>query len=393
MHMKKILFLYRYSTAVKDNLVNKFNGQMDACVSLGFDVYYINWNGNSFNLIHRNTNQNNKLKTIKCRNIERYYHTKFYLDYFIVVGKLLKELNYDYIYIRQMPFLPPLKGSLKSIKNKSKIIVEIPTYPYEEEYSKLKTSKKIAHNIISKYRNNVLGLADLLAVCGDKVDGKLYGVKAINFSNGINADKLPIRVPNLKDNEIHLLLLAGMYHWQGYDRLLKSIYEYKRNITSQNTIRIIAHFVGNDGDGSLLEWKTLAHNLLLDDNCIFHGAMHNNKLNDIFNICDLGIGGLGLYRKKLYSAQILKLREYMARGLPFVYAHNDESVKSGLPFCLQIANDASIPDMKMIIDFAMEMKKEPDMISVQMHNYAFEQMSWKKTFEEIMNALDGGASD
>lgn len=32
MHMKKILFLYRYSTAVKDNLVNKFNGQMDACV-------------------------------------------------------------------------------------------------------------------------------------------------------------------------------------------------------------------------------------------------------------------------------------------------------------------------------------------------------------------------
>lgn len=83
----------------------------------------------------------------------------------------------------------------------------------------------------------------------------------------------------------------------------------------------------------------------------------------------------------------------MARGLPFVYAHNDESVKSGLPFCLQIANDASIPDMKMIIDFAMEMKKEPDMISVQMHNYAFEQMSWKKTFEEIMNALDGGASD
>ena len=73
----------------------------------------------------------------------------------------------------------------------------------------------------------------------------------------------------------------------------------------------------------LAELQALARDLGVADRVVFHGELHGEALDRVAAACDIGIGGLGLYRKGQYRSMTLKLREYMARGLPFAYAVED----------------------------------------------------------------------
>ena len=46
--MNKILFIMKYPTCLDENLKRKFNGQMNACIQLGYEVWFIEWNGKYF---------------------------------------------------------------------------------------------------------------------------------------------------------------------------------------------------------------------------------------------------------------------------------------------------------------------------------------------------------
>jgi hypothetical protein len=55
---------------------------------------------------------------------------------------------------------------------------------------------------------------------------------------------------------------------------------------------------------------------------------------------DVAIGSLGLYRAKLQEASTLKVREYLARGIPTILGYRDTDFPEWAPFLLQIPNSA-----------------------------------------------------
>lgn len=378
--MNKILFLMKYPTCLDENLKRKFDGQMNACINLGYEVWFIEWNGTFFFLKCKNTNKRKMVfrqKSILKKEI--YYHTQIFVDLYQVCYYLLKREKFDYIYMRSMPPIPPALKMVKEIKKTSKLIIEIPTYPIENEYSKEKRwIRKLCFKLLDNNKKNIFLKADLLTLCGEEIEDTAYGRPAINFSNGIDVDNIPIRKPDLHINDIHILLLASMCYWQAYDKIIESLVSYK------GKEKVILHFVGNDGDGSLKKWKMLVEKLGLDKNVVFHGALYGEDLNKIVNRSDIGLGTLGLYRKNLDGASTLKIREYMSRGLPFVYAGKDPAVSEDCPYALKVPNDNTPINMETIAAFAEQFKNCTD-IPYRMREYAIKHMSWTKEFSYIMD--------
>lgn len=380
--MNKILFIMKYPTCLDENLKRKFNGQMNACIHLGYEVWFIEWNGKYFFLKCKNTNERKmafRKKSILKK--EFYYHTQIFMDLYQICFYVLKREKFDYIYMRSMPSLQPALKMVKEIAENSKLIIEIPTYPIENEYSKEKRwIRKFCFKILDHNKKIILSRANLLTLCGEEAEGTAYGRPAINFSNGIDVEHIPIREPDLDNKKIHILLLASMCYWQAYDKIIESLASYNKK---EN---VILHFVGDDGDGSLKKWKTLVEESGLTKNVIFHGALYGENLNRIVNISDIGVGTLGLYRKNLEGASTLKIREYMSRGLPFVYAGEDPAVSEDCPYVLKVPNDKTSLNMSEIIEFAEQLKNCTD-IPYQMREYAKRNMSWTKEFSSILEKV------
>ena len=72
---------------------------------------------------------------------------------------------------------------------------------------------------------------------------------------------------------------------------------------------------------------------------------------EILGQAHIGIASLALHRKKMQEASPLKLREYLAAGLPSITAYRDTDFPDGAPFLLELPNTAdNIPENLQAID-------------------------------------------
>lgn len=380
--MKKILFIFKYPTCIQENLKKKFDGEMNACIQMGFSVWYIEWDGNSFTLVCKNTMERKHLFNCLPMKKNIYYHSWYFIDLYKACHLALKQQNYQYIYMRSMFCFPPVMKFVGDIKSAGiRFIMEIPTYPPGNERSnETRWIRKLAFKISGHYEKKVFENVDFFAIMGEPVDGRAYGKPAINIVNGIDIEATSLRHPKLKEDEIHILLLASMSYWHGYDRVIEALKRYK------GKENIIIHFVGNDGDGSLKNWMKLVQDYKLEGNVKFHGALYGKELDEIINCSDIGIGTMGLYRENASSGATLKAREYMCRGLPFVYAGKDESIGDKCIYVLQVANDDTVLDMEEIVGFAKQFKIMED-VPDKMRAYARENMSWTVEFQKVFKAI------
>jgi glycosyltransferase involved in cell wall biosynthesis len=73
-------------------------------------------------------------------------------------------------------------------------------------------------------------------------------------------------------------------------------------------------------------------------NVTWHGTLERTAVLDVMARADVGIGTLALHRKAMDEASPLKVREYLAVGLPVIYGYTDPDA-DGLEGCvLRIAN-------------------------------------------------------
>lgn len=78
----------------------------------------------------------------------------------------------------------------------------------------------------------------------------------------------------------------------------------------------------------------------LPDNIEVHGFLEAKDYVRILETCDVGLSTLCLYEKGLNEACSLKVREYLARGLPVVIAHEDTALEEeNAPWHLRIPNE------------------------------------------------------
>jgi hypothetical protein len=73
-------------------------------------------------------------------------------------------------------------------------------------------------------------------------------------------------------------------------------------------------------------------------NIQFHGSLSPDAVAPLLARADVAIGTLGLYRKHMEEASPLKVREYLARGIPTILGYHDTDFPDSATFLLQVPN-------------------------------------------------------
>ncbi len=96
----------------------------------------------------------------------------------------------------------------------------------------------------------------------------------------------------------------------------------------------------------------------LPANVHFHGPLSRQAYESLLAQADIAIGTLALHRNKMEEACPLKVREYLAYGLPVIIGHKDTDFINGAPFILELPNTEDNVDISAgaIADFVHEWK-------------------------------------
>ena len=174
-----------------------------------------------------------------------------------------------------------------------------------------------------------------------------------------------------------MLGVALLANWHGYDRVINGMGEYYKNTSVP--VNVFFHIVGDGPEYSNL--RSLVKQRNLDNYVLFEGKQHGEKLDNLFNICTIGVGSLGIHRKGLNSARSLKNREYCARGIPFIKAGGDDLFDS-YEYCLSFSNNDEPIDISKVVSWAekIDFKKATN----DMHDYAIHNFDWCKYINEIL---------
>jgi glycosyltransferase involved in cell wall biosynthesis len=75
-------------------------------------------------------------------------------------------------------------------------------------------------------------------------------------------------------------------------------------------------------------------------NVIFHGTLSHDRYLPLLHAATAALGTLGLYRKGMDEACPLKVREYLALGLPVIAGYQDTDVPPEADYYLRLPNNA-----------------------------------------------------
>ena len=327
---KSLLYLMRYPLDSGFDLKTKFDGQISSFRNIGIDVFFIGFDREKLYLIGKDT-------IIELGNthfsVPSYIHTLFYRDLHKAAIKALQYIRFDYLYWRLAPaWYSSYKVTKKYFSNNTCIIAEIPTFPpsRDKQLSKLR-ALYVKYSVI--WERKMIPLYTTYAVIGENANGEYNDRPAINIENGIFLDGIKKRTPKYEHDEIHILAMASMRYYHGYDRLIKSLGRYR----GQKKVTI--HMVGALNGECIEEWKKLAHDLNLDKQVIFHGGMYGEELDKMVDKCDLGCAALGIYRKNFSYISELKTREYTARCLPFILSAEDVIINPQAAYTKRLISD------------------------------------------------------
>ncbi|HOW86855.1 MAG TPA: glycosyltransferase [Candidatus Aminicenantes bacterium] len=129
-------------------------------------------------------------------------------------------------------------------------------------------------------------------------------------------------------------------------------------------------------------------------NVHFRGKLSYPEYMYYYQRADVSIGTLALNRKGMKEASPLKVREYLAHGIPVIIGYEDTDFPNGAEFILRIASDLSDPrGISAIKEFVMKWRgKRIDRNEVQSINSPIKERE-RMAFLEWIMAADLAARD
>lgn len=375
--MAKALFVMKYPLAGDDSLIPKFQGQMAAMEKLGVQAYFLGWDRKGIWLCRKE--ERKLLRASRFTALPGYSHTVLFYDLMEALKKAAAQERFQLVYMRYMTTFGNAPAAFRTVKESgAKIVVEHPTFPFANG-KKTSLLREPVFRYAEKVFRRLEPEIDLYTLIGAEGGGSLNGRPALNIANGVDVESLPLHKSRGDGEAPAILALASMTRGQGYDRLLKAMAPVKEPY--------VIYMAGGNSDGSLEEWKRLAQELGLEERVRFLGPVFGEKLDELAERCDVGIGGLAIHRMGQKSSRPLKQREYMARGLPFIYAVDDPDMPENERFCLRFPDDESIPDGEKILAFAKRSRLDRELPG-EMRKYAEERLSWVRQLRPVLERLD-----
>ena len=307
-----------------------------------------------------------------------------------IMGKIKKRIEFssiahyainshiEYVYIRSNhnANLFTIRMVKRMKQAGMKVVMEIPTYPYDSEYEAQGISRQIFQDKI--FRNKLAKHLDGIVTFSDYY--QIFGQRTIKISNGIDFDSVKIKATiNDTSKELNLIGVAEIHKWHGFDRLVKGLAAYYS--TPQNFIvrfHIVGYFFSSEIEN---EFKAIISNHHIEDYVILHGKKHGEELDELFNQCDFGIGSLGRHRVGIQKIKTLKNREYAARGIPFIYSETDSDFDNK-PYVLKAPADETPIDINRIIYFYRD-----NTMSTQQIRDSIKDLSWERQMRIVLNYI------
>jgi len=259
--------------------------------------------------------------------------------------------------------------------------MEIPTYPYDAEYTGADRRVRLSLAIDKLYRRRLAKQMTAIVTYADTK--KIFGQRTICISNGIDFSTLPLRVRQA-NKDIHLIGVAEVHYWHGYDRVIHGIGEYYKRPHDKN---VYFHIVGGVAPSEMYDtaqapgFDRYIKQYGIEKQIIFHGQKYGEELDELFNGADFAIGSLARHRTKIDKIKTLKNREYAARGIPFIYSETDEDFDR-MPYVLKAPADESPVSIRAIIQFYEALNSTPEQIRASIKH-----LSWRNQMEQVINEL------
>jgi glycosyltransferase involved in cell wall biosynthesis len=215
--------------------------------------------------------------------------------------------------------IPPL--SILNLAKSIPLIVETNTND-RVEYRRSVTKQvinEIGRNLLYERAAGVVLVSSELSQC---LPASAKLIPKIVIGNSIDLESIPALAPSANGKPTFLFVASHNHPWQGLDKVL---------LIARVLKQCVFHIVGDiDYPGA-------------SDNVVFHGALSRPEITNVAKACDVGIGTLALHRKGGNEACPLKVREYLALGLPVVLGYNDTDFPLPKEFILKVPNSECGP--------------------------------------------------
>jgi glycosyltransferase involved in cell wall biosynthesis len=309
------------------------------------------------------------------------------MDYGCILDYCLREkieMVYARCFMNANPILVRFFQQLKRAGIKA--VTEIPTYPYDQEFSDNSDwDMKISLWMDRHYRRKLYRQQEAVVTFSDAKE--IFGQRTIRISNGVDFDSIPLYQPSAVSRQpspLHLIGVAEVHFWHGFDRLVAGIGEYYKNGGKRD---VFFHIVGGVHPDYMRDlpqapgFQTLIDKYGIADRIIFHGTLFGSELDDVFNQCQFAIGSLARHRSGITVIKTLKNREYATRGIPFIYSEQDSDFDRQ-PYVLKAPADESPIVIQQIIDFADHFTMKPEAI-----RQTVEHLTWKIQMQKVVDAI------
>lgn len=294
------------------------------------------------------------------------------------IARYVSQNDIDLVYVRSdhntTPFLIRLLQRLHCAG--SKVVMEIPTYPYDQEYKGLPWGyqrvifmDKMLRRFMARYIDKIVTFSSHTAI---------FGRPTIRIANGIDFEAVPLRKQlTPPDGKLHFIAVATVHPWHGFDRAIQGMNAYYS--AHPDAADVVLHIVGQGVPKVMDEYRRLAEESSAKESILFHGPLFGDALDEVFNRCCLGIGSLARHRSGITHLRSLKNREYAARGIPFVYSEIDDDFEE-MPYVMKIPADETPLDIAAVADFCRSLT----LMSEEIRASIVGKLSWKTQMKHII---------
>jgi hypothetical protein len=304
----KIAYVAYFSSLEESGILKKIIGQTKSWKEKGYEVQIFIFVKSD--IVGKNLNNYpiNIYFSRKCK-------TFWVVDNFRFIKKIL-NWKPDLLFLRFTIYIPLLIKLIRAVPT----VIEINTDDKSEYKNILSPIKYFFHLITREYvLKNVEGITCVTNELSEKF--KKYKKPILVNGNGIDLSEFIILPPN--ENNVPELIFVGTpgYSWHGIDKII---------LLARIFIDWKFHIVGYER-GNI--------NAEIPCNVYLHGYMQYNNYKHLLSKSDIGIGTLALHRKNMNEACALKVREYLACGIPSIIAYKDTDFFKAVPYLLEISNE------------------------------------------------------
>ncbi len=302
------------------------------------------------------------------------------------IKAFIKGKKYDACYIRYDFSDPDFISVLREIKKVCPgIVLELPTYPYEDE-NKYGILSKIKMSVDIKYRKKLSKYIDFIVTFYDGYK-ELFGIPVMVIPNGFDFSTMSLVKNELEDDDIHIVAVSSMREWHGYERIIEGMHNYYKN-GEEGKENFILHLVGNGREYG--KYESLVKKYSLENHIIMEGAMHGEKLDALYEKCALGVDSLARHRSGIDVLSSLKSREYGAKGIPMINSCKIDIIDDDFKYLLRVPANEEPVDMDSVALFYKDCLKSGKSrldVGEEIRDYIKQRSGMKETFEGVVERI------